>query len=391
MNQPLIDAYLDELLGPAPREPAQAAPAVEPLADDEAVHAAVADAVTDATHDALAVALLEDYDRPASPSATDADAGVADAIATTDVDDGVHVAACAQDDVSAPAAAADAPADACVIAEESMLDNARVAPTPAFDADALAADLLAEFDREAAAMAKPAAPAPKPVVDEDLAAALLAEFDQEFAAPASAAKPPVAKAPAATPPAPAPAPAPAEPEPVARSSAPKRFELPESFAPVPPTRRIDAPAPALRPKGDSRPGQARTGRWLRVCVDADRYAVELLSVQEVVRVAPIVSMRGADSAVLGVMNLRGRIVPVYDLGLWLGTCAVRPGEDSRIVVVERNDELIGLLVTAVQDVVTLAEVHIEPPLGAGIRGAIVGVARVNDAPTVLLDANWLFD
>ena len=102
-------------------------------------------------------------------------------------------------------------------------------------------------------------------------------------------------------------------------------------------------------------------------------------------------MRGADAAVLGVMNLRGRIVPVFDLGLWLGTKAVCTDERSRIVVVERNDELIGLLVTAVQDVVTLGEAHIEPPLGAGLRGAIVGVARANDAPTVLLDANWLFD
>ena len=126
-------------------------------------------------------------------------------------------------------------------------------------------------------------------------------------------------------------------------------------------------------------------------MDAERYAVELQRVQEVVRVAPIVAMRGAHASVLGVMNLRGRIVPVFDLGLWLGTTAVRPDERARIVVVERDDELIGLLVTAVNDVVTLAPEHIEPPLDAGTPGAIVGVARANDAPAVLLDANRLFD
>ena len=136
---------------------------------------------------------------------------------------------------------------------------------------------------------------------------------------------------------------------------------------------------------------ATPGRWLRVSIGEDRYAVELLRVQEVVRVSPVVAMRGADVAVLGVMNLRGRIVPVFDLGIWLGDTAVRVDERSRIVVVERDDELIGLLVTAVNDVATLDAGNIEPPLAAGEPGAIVGVARVGDAPTVLLDANVLFD
>ena len=193
----------------------------------------------------------------------------------------------------------------------------------------------------------------------------------------------------------------AEPSTLASEAAPvtalapaRVFELPASFAPVPPAPTpVREPAPvakALEPRSGARV-IARPGRWLRVCVDGDRYAVELLRVQEVVRTMPIVAMRGADSAVLGVMNLRGRIVPVFDLGLWLGASAVRPDERARIVVVERDDELIGLMVTAVNDVVTLAETHIEPPLSAASPGAIVGVARANDAPTVLLDANWLFD
>ena len=133
-----------------------------------------------------------------------------------------------------------------------------------------------------------------------------------------------------------------------------------------------------------------THRWLRVAIGGDSYAIELLCVQEVVRVAPIVAMRGANHAVLGVMNLRGRIVPVFDLGLWLGTARVQPDERSRIVVVEREDELIGVLVTLVEDVVTLAQHRIEPPLPGSAAGPIVGVARVGATPTVLLDAGALF-
>ena len=125
-------------------------------------------------------------------------------------------------------------------------------------------------------------------------------------------------------------------------------------------------------------------------MDAASYAVELLCVQEVVRMAPIVAMRGAQRAVLGVMNLRGRIVPVFDLGLWLDAGCVQPDDRSRIVVVERNDELIGVLVSAVDDVVWLGRDRIEPPLPGTVPGAILGVARVGACPTVLLDANELF-
>lgn len=139
---------------------------------------------------------------------------------------------------------------------------------------------------------------------------------------------------------------------------------------------------------------AQATRWLRVAVDADSYAIELLRVQEVVRVAPIVRMRGALPAVLGVMNLRGRIVPVFDLGRWLGAGFVTTSERARIVVIERADELIGVLVSAVDDVVTLGRERIEPPMVGNTPGpmadAIVGIARVGATPTVLLDANALF-
>ena len=135
---------------------------------------------------------------------------------------------------------------------------------------------------------------------------------------------------------------------------------------------------------------ATSHRWIRVTVGQDSYALELLRVQEVVRLAPIVALRGAARAVLGVMNLRGRIVPVVDLGLWLSAGCVHGDERSRIVVVERDDEMIGVLVSTVEDVVTLGRERIEPPLASSDPGAIVGIARVGAAPTVLLDANALF-
>lgn len=171
----------------------------------------------------------------------------------------------------------------------------------------------------------------------------------------------------------APAPAPA--------AVPAPVFAPQDMAPPPP------PLAAVQPPSIA---IAQAARWLRVLVGADSYALELLRVQEVVRVVPIVPMRGAAPAVLGVMNLRGRIVPVYDLGRWLRAGQVAPDEHSRIVVVERDDELIGVLVSAVEDVVTLGRDRIEPPLQGGSPGVVLGVARVGACPTVLFDAYALY-
>jgi chemotaxis signal transduction protein len=170
--------------------------------------------------------------------------------------------------------------------------------------------------------------------------------------------------------------------------------MPDLSAFMPPAASSIAPvARTAVAAADAMRARTATGgnRWLRVCVGGDSYAFELLRVQEVVRVAPVVAMRGADHSVLGVMNLRGRIVPVFDLGLWLDVGAVRADERSRIVVIERNDELIGVLVTAVEDVVSLEREHVEPPLPGTDPGPTLGVARVTAAPTVLLDADALFD
>ncbi|HEY5849215.1 MAG TPA: chemotaxis protein CheW [Lysobacter sp.] len=168
--------------------------------------------------------------------------------------------------------------------------------------------------------------------------------------------------------------------------APQPVVRPAPPAPAPPVSPPRAAASAAPPMLTAPMSQ----RWLRTNVGNDSYALELLRVQEVLRPAPIVAMRGAAPAVLGVMNLRGRVVPVFDLGVWLGTGRVHADERSRIVVVERNDELIGALVTAVEDVVTLGRDRVEPPLPGSDPGAIVGIARVGQVPTVLLDANALF-
>lgn len=266
---------------------------------------------------------------------------------------------------------------------------------PRVEAAPLAVDmsgLLAELDSDPLFAPVPAEPEPAAASPIAIPAGLLAELESD---PLFAAAEPVVASP---------------------PSLLDELESDPLFASQPePVADVAAPVPASQPVATSTPARAApraaaamglrpveftppalppsvtdTHRWLRVAVGEDSYAIELLRVQEVGRTSPIVAMRGAAVSVLGVMNLRGRIVPVFDLGLWLGTGRVHPDERARIVVVERDNELIGALVSAVDDVVTLGPDRIEPPLMASPSRAIVGVARVVAKPTVLLDANALF-
>lgn len=181
--------------------------------------------------------------------------------------------------------------------------------------------------------------------------------------------------------------APAPPAPAPPVSAPPV----STTVPAPAPERSRAATPCDTDRAPPTQAMSASSRWLRIGIGADHYAFELLRVQEVVRVAPVLAMRGAGAAVLGVMNLRGRVVPVFDLGRWLDGRGVDADQDSRIVVVERDDQLIGVLVTRVEDVTTIGREHVEPPVTDGAPGAIVGIARVGRTPTVLLDANALFD
>ena len=179
--------------------------------------------------------------------------------------------------------------------------------------------------------------------------------------------------PPTTPPAPAPTVAPA---------------APRALAPLPATPYLLATPPDT---GERRRATERKTRWLRLRCDQQHYALELLKVQEVVRPATLLPLRGAAPHMLGVMNLRGQVVPVIDLGLYLGRRAVEVDATTRIVVLEEHGEILGLRVTAVEDVANLTDQQIESPdnarVGRMYNPLFRGVARLNECAVILLDAS----
>ncbi|PZQ21346.1 MAG: chemotaxis protein [Stenotrophomonas acidaminiphila] len=175
----------------------------------------------------------------------------------------------------------------------------------------------------------------------------------------------------------APAPSPARP------AAP----LPYAAVPLPAKPFMQTPIDT----GERRRATERKTRWLRLRCDQQHYALELLKVQEVVRPATLLPLRGAAPHMLGVMNLRGQVVPVIDLGLYLGRRAIEPDTITRIVVLEEHGETLGLRVTAVEDVANLTDQQIESPDNARVgrmsNPLFRGVARLNECAVILLDAS----
>lgn len=132
--------------------------------------------------------------------------------------------------------------------------------------------------------------------------------------------------------------------------------------------------------------------WLRFSLSRQVFAVEVLKVQEVLRVPVVLPVRGTEPAMLGVMNLRGQIVPVMDLALRLGFPSVETTEASRVIVLEEGGETLGLLVAQVADVVNLSDGKMERISGTPslIAAEVVrGIARREGQIIILLDATKL--
>lgn len=220
--------------------------------------------------------------------------------------------------------------------------------------------------------ADPAFASAEPSADM-IAADLLAELDSDPAFGLDTA--PVA----------VPAPAPARPAPAPARAAP---------APVYPQglQALLAPGQAEHIHAERRASE-RSTRWLRLRCGEQTYALELLKVQEVVLPVPLLPLRGTPSAMLGIMNLRGQVVPVIDLGIHLGSSPVDMDLHTRVVVLEENGETMGLRVSAVEDVTSLTDHQIEPPDNARLcrisNNLFRGVARLGHHPMILLDATHL--
>ncbi len=122
------------------------------------------------------------------------------------------------------------------------------------------------------------------------------------------------------------------------------------------------------------------------------YGINVMQVQEVLRVTEIAPVPGAPSFVLGIINLRGNVVTVIDTRSRFGLPSTEVDDSSRIIVIESEKQVVGILVDAVSEVVELQMGDIDAAPNVGNEESsryIQGVATRENSLLILVDLNKL--
>jgi purine-binding chemotaxis protein CheW len=137
--------------------------------------------------------------------------------------------------------------------------------------------------------------------------------------------------------------------------------------------------------------RAQAGKYLTFALANERYGIDILKVQEIISVPTITRVPRAPDHIRGVMNLRGRIVPVSDLRLRLGFEERAFNERTCVIVVNVSAGgerlLVGLIVDTVLEVVEFksSEVETTPQYGTSLDAQLIlGIARRSNNPVVIL-------
>jgi purine-binding chemotaxis protein CheW len=121
---------------------------------------------------------------------------------------------------------------------------------------------------------------------------------------------------------------------------------------------------------------------------AEQYALPIKQVQEIIRYKQPRMVASTDYSIRGVLNLRGQIVPVYDLTSRLGT-STELTDHTKIVIVETDQQTVGVIVDAVDEVLTVQADQLERIPGADTT-LMDSIAKLGDRLVVLLNPSTIF-
>src|SRR5271169_2949167 len=123
-------------------------------------------------------------------------------------------------------------------------------------------------------------------------------------------------------------------------------------------------------------------------IGRETFGLPIGMVREIVRVPEITSVPNAPDYIEGVINLRGRIIPIIDLRKRFNEKFTEPGKKNRVVVVELDNRRIGLIVNSASEVLRIPPSEIEAPHAVFQEGEldyITGVGKLNGRLVILLD------
>jgi purine-binding chemotaxis protein CheW len=131
-------------------------------------------------------------------------------------------------------------------------------------------------------------------------------------------------------------------------------------------------------------------QWVTFKLENETYGINVLNVQEVQRYSEISPIPGAAAFVLGMINLRGKVITVVDTRTKFGLPEYSIDDDSRILILESDQHVIGLLVDSVAEVNSIKSSEIDDAPNVGNTESsrfIQGVCNKNDTLLVLLDSD----
>lgn len=145
-------------------------------------------------------------------------------------------------------------------------------------------------------------------------------------------------------------------------------------------------------------GAELAGKYLTFRLGAEEYGIQILRVREIIGLMEVTPVPRAPAHLCGVINLRGRIIPIVDLRTKFGMAAFEPGAESCIIVldvtVDDSIHHMGILVDGVCEVLDIKgnELSPPPPLGRGIDARyLLAIAKSKGGVKLLLNVEFALD
>lgn len=140
--------------------------------------------------------------------------------------------------------------------------------------------------------------------------------------------------------------------------------------------------------------QNRIGKYLTFFLAQEEYGIGITKIKEIIGMMPITSVPRTPDFIKGVINLRGKVIPVFDLRIRFSMASIPYNDKTCIIVVESESRgkivHIGVVVDAVSEVVNIQAEDIEdtPEFGTRLNTEyILGMAKLEDRVKILLDIN----
>jgi purine-binding chemotaxis protein CheW len=135
------------------------------------------------------------------------------------------------------------------------------------------------------------------------------------------------------------------------------------------------------------------GMFLTFDLAGEGYGLEIRYVTEIIGIQKVTNVPGMPEHVIGVLNLRGKVIPIIDVRLRFNLPLREYDERTCIIVVDVNDNPVGLVVDQVSEVVDIAEKDIEPPPATGKGGGhyIQGLGKIAEKVKILLNVEALVE